>query len=139
MKMMKKILVLLIVMTPALLMAQAKKVPTNRVPTQQKAAPFVVYEYMTMMTTPVAPKAPAVQSPKKGKKEKVSVPATKRRGMVSVSFGFGKEKKVKELSKMESMAASFKTTVDALNYLGSRGWELVAKDGDTYLLKRARK
>lgn len=134
---MKKVLMLLAVMTPALLMAQAKKVPTNRT-VSQAVSPFVVYEYMSMVTSnPVGAQNPAVQSPKKGKKEKAPVAkATKGRKKVVVSFDFGKQKKVKEAGKLAAQAGSFKTALDALNFLGRRGWELVDISDDTYLLKR---
>lgn len=139
MKMMKKVLVLLAVMTPVLLMAQSKKVPTNRATNSQKVAPFVMYEYVTMFVSKAEAKAPAVQPPKKGKKTKAPAATPKGRQKVVVSFDFGKEKKSKEASKFDAQAGSFKNTIDALNFLGARGWELVAKEGDTYLLKRARK
>lgn len=132
---MKKILMILaVVLAPSLLLAQAKKVPTNRATDNSKKTAYVSYEYMTMRVAKAEKKT--VQSPKKGKKETEKVQSSSERTRMSISFDFGISARVREADLLNRKASSLKTLVDALNFLGSNGWELVSVSGNTYLLKR---
>ena len=132
---MKRVLMILTVaLVPALLMAQAKKVQTNRTTDKSKQTAYVSFEYMTMKVTKAENKT--VQSPKKGKKTSEKVQSSSERSKMSISFDFGVSARVRGADMLNRQASSLKTLVDALNFLGSNGWELVNSNGDTYLLKR---
>ena len=134
MKMKKVLMILTVALAPALLMAQAKKVQTNRTIDNSKQTAYVSYEYMTMKVTKAENKT--VQSPKKGKKTTEKVQSSSERSKMSISFNFGVSARVRGADLLNRQATSLKTLVDALNFLGSNGWELVSTNGDTYLLKR---
>tara|TARA_Y100001933_G_C18668585_1_gene425888 strand:- start:145 stop:558 length:414 start_codon:yes stop_codon:yes gene_type:complete len=134
MKMKKVLMILAVVLAPVLLMAQAKKVSTNRAIGNSNQTAYVSYEYMTMKATKAEKKT--VQSPKKGKKTTEKVQSSSERSKMSISFDFGVSARVREADLLNRKASSLNTLVDALNFLGSNGWELVSVSGDTYLLKR---
>ena len=107
---MKKILMILaVVLAPSLLLAQAKKVPTNRATDNSKKIAYVSYEYMTMRVAKAEKKT--VQSPKKGKKEAEKVQSSSERTRMSISFDFGVSARVREADLLNRKASSLKTLV----------------------------
>ena len=131
---MKKVLFMMAFVMPVMIMAQTKTAPQKKPPKPvQERGSKVSFEYIEMIVTEVAVEK-VVESPKKSKKSKKQVSTSKSDKIYKITFNFGK--RAKQFSTGIEKASSMKNPMEALSYLGSIGWELIAVSGGSYYLKK---
>ncbi len=133
---MKKTIMILVMVLPMMVMAQ-KRAPENKGEHQIFESKPAHYEYVILrglMDIEPTDRQEVVTPKKKGKKEEVKPKPTRnvkeyithiKKSRWAINFDFGRTKSKEAQLAMKN---EFYSMIDALNFLGSRGFELVLSE-----------
>ena len=128
---MKKVIMMLTMVLPIILMAQNRPSVQKKSALQEKTK--VNFEYLEMHAEKLS-EAKTVSSPKKKKSKDVSSKPVQN--TYNITFNYSMRMSKGMMKKELGRIGKVKNPLEALEYLGSLGWELIAVSGDNYYLKR---